>query len=217
MPLYNHNHLDIRVDLGYITVSGENPRIRPVFSEAMQLDLPDQGWLTKASAKADQPVRQPFVSIFCFCKNRAATIRRCIESVLAQTYANCEFVIQDGASTDGTLEILQGYNDPRIKLVSEVDTGPEEGFGKVLRRCQGDIIASCLSDEELLPNAIEEAVELFAKFPKVGAITRDGYVTDASGNIKSDFIAGDFDFVDYLFGRYCPMWCASFFRREALV
>lgn len=155
--------------------------------------------------------------MFCFCKDNANTIRRCIDSVLGQTYANFEFVIQDGASTDGTLEILRGYKDPRIKVVSERDSGPAEGFWKAIRRCRGDIIASCLADEELLPNAVGEAVEILAKFPRLGAITRDGFVTDANGAIQSEFIAGEFDFVDYLFGRYCPMWCASFFRRAALL
>jgi glycosyltransferase involved in cell wall biosynthesis len=162
-------------------------------------------------------IPEPLVSIFCFCKDRAATIRRCIESVLGQTYQNFEFVVQDGASTDGTLEILQSYKDPRIKLVSAPDAGPSEGFWKVINRCQGDIVASCLSDEELLPNAIKEAVDLFSQFPQFGAITRDGYVTDSSGKILSEFIAGEFDFVDYLYGRYCPMWVASVFRRDALL
>ena len=160
---------------------------------------------------------QPLVSIFCFCKNRAASIQRCVESVLNQTYSNLEFVIQDGASTDGTLEIIKRYADPRIKLVSEPDAGHHEAFLKGMRRCQGEIIGSCLSDEELLPHAVEEAVALFDADPAVGAITRDGYNTDPGGNIVSEFIAGEFDFVGYLFGRYCPMWVASFFRRRALL
>ena len=160
---------------------------------------------------------QPLVSIFCFCKDRAASIRRCIESVLTQSYRNIEFVIQDGASTDGTLEIIRSFKDERIKLVSAPDSGPNEGFWKVLNRCEGDIIGSCLSDEELLPGAIEEAVALFARHPHLGAVTRDGYNTDAGGKITGEFIAGDFDFVDYLFGRYCPMWAASFFSRQALL
>ncbi len=158
----------------------------------------------------------PLVSVFSFCKNRAATIRRSVESVLNQSYRNIEFVVQDGASTDGTLEILQSYNDPRIRLVSEPDSGHAEAFWKVLNRCRGEIIASCLSDEELLPDAIEQAVSIFARNPRLGAVTRDGYITDAKGAITGEFIAGEFDFGDYLFGRYCPMLAASFFRRSAL-
>jgi len=162
---------------------------------------------------------QPLVSVICFCKNGASFIGRSTESVLNQTYRNIEFVVQDGASTDGTLELLQAYaaRDPRIKIVSETDSGPEEAFWKVLHRCRGDYIATCLSDEELLPDTVQKAVGWFAEAPNVGAITCDGFMTDAEGKFTGDYKAGDFDFIAYLFRRYCPFWPGSFFRRQALL
>jgi len=160
---------------------------------------------------------QPLVSIFSFCKNRASTIRRSIDSVLNQSYRNIEFVVQDGASTDGTVEILKSYNDPRIKIVSAPDTGPAEAFWKAMNRCEGELIGTCLSDDELLPGAIEKAVELFRQHPDAGAITCDGWVTDETGKIIGEFNAGEFNLVDYLFGKYCPFWPGSFFRRQALI
>ena len=161
---------------------------------------------------------QPLVSVICFCKNGASFIGRSTESVLNQTYRNIEFVVQDGASTDGTLELLQAYaaRDPQIKIVSE-QLGPEEAFWKVLHRCRGDYIATCLSDEELLPDAVQKAVGWFAEAPNVGAITCDGFMTDAEGKFTGDYKAGDFDFIAYLFRRYCPFWPGSFFRRQALL
>jgi glycosyltransferase involved in cell wall biosynthesis len=161
----------------------------------------------------------PLVSIISFCRNRASMIRRSVESVLNQTYPNIEFVVQDGASTDGTLDILREYaaRDARIRLVSEPDSGPAEAFWKVLHRCQGDIIGTCLSDEELLPDAVKTAVEHFSREPKLGATTGDGYISDENGKVTGDFIAGEFDFVGYLFSRYCPFWPGSFFRRQALI
>ncbi len=162
---------------------------------------------------------RPLVSIICFCMNRVSSIARCVESVLSQPYRNIEFVVQDGASTDGTLEILRSYadHDPRLKLASEPDGGYHEAFLKVLRRCEGDIVGCCLSDEELLPNAVATAVELFSTLPTVAAITCDGYISDSTGNVTGEFIAGDFNIVDYLFGRYCPFYPGSFFRRTALI
>jgi predicted O-linked N-acetylglucosamine transferase (SPINDLY family)/glycosyltransferase involved in cell wall biosynthesis len=162
---------------------------------------------------------QPLVSVICFCKDRASLIKRCIESVVNQTYRNLEFVVQDGASTDGTLELLQSYaeRDPRIKIVSEPDSGPAEAYWKVLHRCTGDYIATCLSDEELALDAVEKAVSWFAAAPTVGAFTCDGHTTDADGKIIGEFKAGEFDFAAYLFGRYCPFWPGSFFRRSALL
>ena len=61
------------------------------------------------------------------------------------------------------------------------------------------------------------AVDAFGQEPHLGAITCNGYNTDEHGNIHGDFIAGDFDFLAYLFGRYCPFWPGSFFRRKALI
>jgi glycosyltransferase involved in cell wall biosynthesis len=159
----------------------------------------------------------PLVSIICFCKDRASTIAGCVESVLGQSYKNIEFVVQDGASTDGTLEILRSYQDDRIKIVSAPDSGHSEAFWKVLNRCQGEIIGTCLSDEELLPQAVEQAVDYLKKNPGAGALTCDGYVTDENGRITSEFNAGEFNLVDYIFGWYSPFWPGSFIRRQALV
>ena len=115
-------------------------------------------------------------------------------------------------------EILQDYaaRDSRIKLVSEPDAGVEEAFWKVLQRCTGDIIGTCLSDEEMLPDAVAKAVEIFAGDPEAGAITGDGYTTDENGVVIGNFTAGEFNLIDYLFGRYCPFWPGSFFRTKAL-
>jgi glycosyltransferase involved in cell wall biosynthesis len=160
---------------------------------------------------------KPLVSIISFCKNRVRSVQRSVDSVLSQSYRHLELVVQDGASTDGTLEILRRYDDPRIKLISEPDSGPAEAFWRVINRCEGDIIGTCLSDEELLPGAIERAVEFFCDNPGVGAMTCDGYVTDSDGKITGNFVAGEFNLVDYLFSNYCPFWPGSFFRRSALL
>src|SRR5712692_501145 len=88
----------------------------------------------------------PLVSVFMFCRDRAGSIRRSVESVLGQTYGNLEHVIQDGASTDGTTEVLRGFDDPRIDLRSEPDEGAMDGFWRALRRCRGEYVCACLSD-----------------------------------------------------------------------
>jgi len=181
------------------------------------MDSLHKKWMGRVSTDTERILGTPLVSIICFVKDRASTIKRCIDSVLAQSYRNFELVVQDAVSTDGTLEIIRSYSDPRLKVVSEPDSGPAEGFWKVLNRCQGDIIGTCLSDEELLPDAVERAVKHFQKEPYLGAITCDGFVTDAAGKVINEFNAGDFNLVDYLFGWYSPFWPGSFFRRQALI
>ena len=143
-------------------------------------------------------------------------VRRSIDSILRQSYSNIEIVVQDGASTDGTLEILRSYGD-KIKLVSEEDSGPAEGFWRVLNRCNGEIIGSCASDEEYLPGVVERAVARMQNEPDLGAITCDGYITDTTGSVVDTFRSEEFSIVEYLFGSYCPFWPGSFFRRQALI
>lgn len=161
----------------------------------------------------------PLVSIFCMTKNCRQTIRRCVESVLNQDYSNLEFVVHDGASTDGTLEILKEYKEVncKIKLISESDSGPAEGLFRALRRCDGDVIGSCLGDEELLPHAVSWAVHNLAKLPDVGAIYGDYYSTDVEGNIiRTNKATNPFDYARYLCHSLVPPLCSSFFRRTCL-
>lgn len=158
----------------------------------------------------------PLVSIAMFCRNGAASIRRSIDSVLNQSYPNVEFIIQDAASTDGTVEILRSYGD-RIDVVSEPDEGTNDGFWRALLRCRGDFIGTCLSDEELLPNAVARAVAEFQNNSETAAITGNAYISDLAGEITGKHTGSEFDFLGYLLGDYCPNFSASFFRAEALV
>lgn len=160
--------------------------------------------------------RAPLVSIFMFVRNRAVSIRRAVDSVLAQTYPNIEFLVQDAVSTDGTLEILRSYGD-RIKLISAPDSGPTEGLWISLNRCTGDFVGSCLSDEELVPDATERAVEALLRSPDVAAVTGDAIITDLEGVEVGTWKSGPFNFADYLLCDYTPYFVSSFFRRQALL
>ena len=161
----------------------------------------------------------PRVSVFLFVKNRAQTIRRSVESVLAQTFQDFEYVIQDGASTDGTLEILREYagRDPRIRLQSEPDAGAADGFWRALRRCRAEYVAACLSDEELLPHALAEGVAILDGHPGAAAVTRDAYLTDRDGLILRTIEGQPFDLSAYLANRFAPNFAAAMFRRASLV
>ena len=74
----------------------------------------------------------PLVSILTVCWNSAATIEQTIKSVGHQTYTNIEHVVVDGASTDGTLNILRKYESQIDYFVSEPDTGLYQAMNKAL-------------------------------------------------------------------------------------
>lgn len=87
------------------------------------------------------------VSVITVCFNSAGTIRDTIESVRAQTYPNIEYIIIDGGSTDGTLEIIKEYGDSVSVLISEPDRGIYDAMNKGIRAATGDVVATLNSDD----------------------------------------------------------------------
>ena len=162
----------------------------------------------------------PLFSIISVIKNVAAResmFRRSVQSVLGQTCGHLEFVIQDGGSTDDTARIVEGFDDPRIRFVSTVDSGPEEGFFRALKRCRGTYIGSCLSDEELLPDALENAHKVFEKHPDIAGLYGDVSYVDEQGNKWGPRVPPHpFSIEAYVRQRLVPPFCSSFFRREAV-
>jgi glycosyltransferase involved in cell wall biosynthesis len=156
----------------------------------------------------------PLFSIICTVRDRAALIRRCVESVLAQDDPAVEFVVQDGASSDGTLEILREYGD-RIRLVSEPDGGAGDGLFRALRRARGELWGSCLSDEQLVPDAVSWARRTFAQHPELGGIYGYAEGVDREGTTLSRQDFGEFSLEDLLTYRQVPPFVASFFRMAA--
>lgn len=87
------------------------------------------------------------ISIITTSYNREATIRDCIEGVLAQDYPDIEYIIIDGASSDGTMSIVEEYRDRISLIVSEKDGGMYEAINKGIRLATGDVIGLMHSDD----------------------------------------------------------------------
>jgi len=135
----------------------------------------------------------PLISIVTPVFNNAQFIERCIESVLAQDYPNVEHIIQDGASTDGTVDILRRYTG-QVDWVSEPDMGQSDGLNRALQRCRGDIIGVLNADDEYLPHTVSWAVENFAKYPEVAVVFGDQYDVDENGKVLQKTHGLPYDF-----------------------
>jgi glycosyltransferase involved in cell wall biosynthesis len=107
----------------------------------------------------------PTISIITPSYNQAAFIERTIKSVLAQEYPNLEYIIIDGGSTDGTLQILEKYKD-RIRWISESDKGQSDAINKGLCMSSGDILGYLNSDDTLLPGALKAVGKFFMEHPE---------------------------------------------------
>ena len=108
----------------------------------------------------------PKISIVTVCLNSVKTIERTIQSVLSQSYENIEYIIIDGGSTDGTLDIVNKYKDKVSFLISERDKGIYDAFNKGLKVFTGELIGFVNSDDYLLPDAMNILSEYFNRYSK---------------------------------------------------
>lgn len=89
------------------------------------------------------------ISVITAVWNNRETVAEALESVLAQTHADVELVVIDGASTDGTREVLEGYRGRLAVLVSERDRGIYDALNKGIARASGDVIGFLHADDLL--------------------------------------------------------------------
>ena len=104
---------------------------------------------------------KPLVSIITVCLNSEKTIEQTIQSVINQTYPNIEYIIIDGKSTDGTLDIIDKYKDKISIFVSERDKGIYDAMNKCLKLATGELIGIINSDDWYEPDAVENIVNTF--------------------------------------------------------
>jgi glycosyltransferase involved in cell wall biosynthesis len=98
------------------------------------------------------------VTIITVVLNGAKTIRSTIESVLSQTYKDIEYIIIDGQSTDGTIEILNEYKDKIDLILSEEDKGLYSAINKGIELATGDVIGLIHSDDFYLDNLVIQRI-----------------------------------------------------------
>ncbi|MCK4751602.1 MAG: glycosyltransferase, partial [Bacteroidales bacterium] len=112
-------------------------------------------------------MQSPKISIITVVYNDRGHIEETILSVLNQTYRHIEYVIVDGASSDGTLEVIRSFGD-KIKLISEPDRGLYDAMNKGLHVSQGDYVWYLNSGDQLFSeDTVEKMVAGMEGFPDV--------------------------------------------------
>lgn len=100
------------------------------------------------------------ITVITVCRNAASSLERTIDSVLGQTYSEVEYILIDGASTDGTPDILRRYGSRISRIVSEPDSGVYDAMNKGIQLASGDyIIMMNAGDTFPATNTIERSVE----------------------------------------------------------
>lgn len=115
-------------------------------------------------------VKPPKISVITPSFNQGTYIERTIQSVLDQGYPNLEYIVVDGGSSDGTIEILKTY-ESRLIWISEKDTGQSDGINKGMRMATGDILSFLNSDDMYEPGALTAVAAQFMSDPSIMWLT----------------------------------------------
>lgn len=113
----------------------------------------------RSAIKRECDPERPLVTVTTIVRNRKETLPQTIMSVLSQSYPNIEYIVVDGASTDGTLEVIKQFDDKIDLWISEPDHGSSDAANKAISLARGDFIFWLSSDDWVDPDFIEIAVK----------------------------------------------------------
>ncbi|MDD3342469.1 MAG: glycosyltransferase family 2 protein [Sulfurospirillaceae bacterium] len=113
------------------------------------------------------------VSIITVAWNSKDTIKDAIDSVLSQTYKDIEYIVIDGASSDGTVEIVQHYGDKIARFISEPDRGIYDAMNKGLKLASGDIVGILNSDDFYMTDEVIGNIAALFKEKNVESVFAD--------------------------------------------
>lgn len=143
---------DLSVEQAAVMDAGDPP--------PLMLWLPDGG-LARQTAPA--PVTWPRISMILPSFNQARFIEATIRSVIDQGYPNLEFIVVDGGSSDGSVEIIERYREHFAKIVIEPDDGQSDAINKGFGLATGEVMNWICSDDLLEPDALFRIGEVFAR------------------------------------------------------
>lgn len=156
----------------------------------------------------------PLVSIVTPSYNQAHYLEATIRSVLGQDYPNLEYIVVDGGSTDGSVEIIRKYADRFVYWVSEPDQGQADAINKGFAQANGEIFAWLNSDDLYLPGAVQNAVAALNADSNSSLVYADLQSIDAAGEAFNTIRYRAYTLQDLLAFRIIGQ-PSVFFRRAA--
>jgi glycosyltransferase involved in cell wall biosynthesis len=131
----------------------------------------------------ETPPEQPALTVLMPAYNAAAYINAAIDSICSQTYANFEFIIIDDCSSDSTVDIISGYNDPRIRFYqNDTNIGIAATLNKGILLASTDIIARMDADDISYPGRLAYQLQYLAENPHLALLSGGARIINESGH-----------------------------------
>jgi glycosyltransferase involved in cell wall biosynthesis len=138
-------------------------------------------------------VGAPLVSIVTPSFDQGAFLEETMLSVLEQDYPNLEYVVVDGGSTDGSVDVIRRHADRLAWWTSEPDRGQADALNRGFARTRGDYVGWLCSDDTLLPGAVSRLVAALEADPDLVIAYGDAVYTDAGSEPKDAALSGAWD------------------------
>lgn len=146
----------------------------------------------------------PSFSIVTPVYNSVRYLEATLDSVARLTVPH-EHIVVDGGSTDGTVALLDGRDDPTLTWVSEPDRGQTHAVNKGFERARGEILGWLNGDDEYVPEAVDRAVEQLLARADLDAVFGGMDITDDEGRVRREYRPAEFSWRRYLWlGDYLP-------------
>jgi len=154
----------------------------------------------------------PIVSIITPSYHQVHYLEQTIKSVLSQDYPQIEYIVIDGGSTDGSVDLIRRYESEISAWVSEPDRGQTDAINKGFSMANGEILAWLNSDDLYYAGAVSDAVEYLRKNPDAGMVYGDADYIDEEGHVVGRFPAAQTDLKRLRQGYVHIPQQAAFFR-----
>jgi glycosyltransferase involved in cell wall biosynthesis len=163
-----------------------------------------------------RPGRVPMkISVVVPSYNSGAFLREALESAVSQEPPPHEVIVQDGASTDGSLEILRSFGG-RIGWTSEPDAGQAQALNRGIAATTGDVVVWLNADDLLVPGAFAAVERAYAEHPDADFVFGNYDMIRTDGSVMRRYESSAYD-PDRVFTHGCYIFSgAMFFRRELL-
>lgn len=142
------------------------------------------------------PIRSgnaPLISVGMPAYNAELHIGEAIESILGQSFPDWELIVVNDGSTDGTLERIESFKDPRIKCVSQENGGPAVGYNRALAESRGQYFAILNADDVCYPDRLEYQLQSYLSGPRRILFSMPDFIgADSQPLLEQHFLTGRF-------------------------